>query len=658
MSSDPPQPSLIPNEVSHLASVSSLTPTMQVLPSLSSFSSTTTTSSTIDTNTNTSTTNRKKRWDNPVDITTLPTSSSSTTSAPPVINHTPTASIPISSSSTTTSNNTTSVTNTTTTAKPNPNAAWPSSLEQWANRVMTIAQKNPDISKQIIRELQEIVKNATSNGTLWTNNWDNEPIVPTALIRTQVQERIRQQQQQQQQHIQPPIQPSTQNILPPQPPVPPSSYPPYSTSYPYSYSTYNPYTSLPPPTTIPSSSSSSTTIDPYAIYSQQQNMYVQYSQLYNPYYQHTNYYQHQPQYIPPSTVASSTSSTPNRSSTDKQVIRTGGNNIPIKESNTSVNEEKETNEPKVSFVWHRHSEYSDDNSESEGKSSKKKKKKKKHDKEVNQTQKERIKVGPSSASMAGYYGNTVIEPQYAVPSTVFSGGISEDGEILDWSSTKPIIGTCTILEKRYFRLVAAPDPSTVRPVHILEQALDLILERYREGAKYLYICDQLKSIRQDLTLQHIKTDFTVKVYETHARIALEFSDPSEFNQCQTQLDPLYKYFLNNKQNNNTSSSSENNNNTSTNNPLQNRLEFIAYRILYSLYTNEPTDAPIILHKLNTEERNHPWIKNAMAVVIAWTTANYGKFFQLYTIIPNLGSYIIDWITHNTRIQTLLTLSKR
>lgn len=192
-----------------------------------------------------------------------------------------------------------------------------------------------------------------------------------------------------------------------------------------------------------------------------------------------------------------------------------------------------------------------------------------------------------------------------------------------------VIGRCQILEKKYFRLTSAPNPDTVRPLSILQKTLELLKKKWKSENNYSYICDQFKSLRQDLTVQHIKTSFTVNVYEIHARIALEKGDLGEYNQCQTQLRALYSQHLGGHPE-----------------------EFKAYRILYFIHTCNRTDMNDVLADLTPAEKNHPSIKHALATRSALALGNYHRFFKLYLDTPNMGAYLMDMFVTRERLAAL------
>jgi hypothetical protein len=201
-------------------------------------------------------------------------------------------------------------------------------------------------------------------------------------------------------------------------------------------------------------------------------------------------------------------------------------------------------------------------------------------------------------------------------------------------SEGPVVGTCQDLEKRYLRLTAAPKPSQVRPPHILRQTLELLKRRWKKDQNYSYICDQFKSVRQDLTVQRIRDDFTVEVYEIHARIALEKGDLGEYNQCQTQLKALYKLGLKGKAN-----------------------EFKAYRILYFIHTANRTELNNALADLTAAEKMDKAIKHALDVRSALALGNYHRFFQLYNETPNMGAYLMDMFVGRERLAALCNICR-
>lgn len=198
----------------------------------------------------------------------------------------------------------------------------------------------------------------------------------------------------------------------------------------------------------------------------------------------------------------------------------------------------------------------------------------------------------------------------------------------------PIVGRCQDLEKKYFRLTSPPNPDTVRPLHVLEKTLDHLKKKWRQEKNYLYICDQFKSLRQDLTVQRIKTGFTVNAYEIHARIALEKGDLGEYNQCQTQLRALYAQNLGGHP-----------------------TEFVAYRILYFLHTSNRTDMNDVLADLTPTEKKDKAVKHALDTRSALALGNYHRFFQLYLDTPHMGAYLMDMFVGRERLSALCAICR-
>eukprot|EP01114_Cavostelium_apophysatum_P014610 TRINITY_DN3828_c0_g1_i1.p1 TRINITY_DN3828_c0_g1~~TRINITY_DN3828_c0_g1_i1.p1 ORF type:complete len:329 (+),score=78.97 TRINITY_DN3828_c0_g1_i1:42-1028(+) len=209
--------------------------------------------------------------------------------------------------------------------------------------------------------------------------------------------------------------------------------------------------------------------------------------------------------------------------------------------------------------------------------------------------------------------------------------------------TIPLVGTCQTMEKKYWRLVSKPDPSTVRPEEILKKWFEVLKNRWESHRDYEYVCDQLRAVRQDLTLQYIRNEFAVEVYESNSKIALENNDMHEFFVCLCQLNVLYEEGI-----------------------AGCRDEFTAYRLLYAALTRNFFAVSDVLNKLISQERfeildslddPESILVHSMEVLRALQVDDYRKFFKLYKRAPKHSKYLMRTKVDEIRCDALRAFAK-
>ncbi|KAJ7050530.1 SAC3/GANP/Nin1/mts3/eIF-3 p25 family-domain-containing protein [Mycena amicta] len=248
-------------------------------------------------------------------------------------------------------------------------------------------------------------------------------------------------------------------------------------------------------------------------------------------------------------------------------------------------------------------------------------------------EREKTRGGGQTALRANNSASHLFSNPNSRYSSPFGQSEDPDSNVIDWDKYT-IVGTSTEVFKDYLRLTSEPRPEQIRPYKILQQTLLELKKRFREKTPYNWICSQFKSLRQDLTVQRIKSQFTVQVYEIHARIALECGDMVEYNQCQATLKTLYEL------------------------GIPGRVEeFTAYRILMLLHGRNSTELNIYVGQLTPKLKSDPAVQHALRVQRALAFGNYHALFELYSASPNMGAYIMDHFVARERARAIMVFTK-
>ncbi|CAE7230213.1 VP22-1 [Symbiodinium sp. CCMP2592] len=108
------------------------------------------------------------------------------------------------------------------------------------------------------------------------------------------------------------------------------------------------------------------------------------------------------------------------------------------------------------------------------------------------------------------------------------------------ASGEPIRGRNTDPERSFMRFCGQPKPEDVRPLHVLREALLLAKEKWRSQRDWSHVGEMLRSISQDLRVQHLHNGFAVEAHEYWAEVALESGDFRAFNTAAQELEAYYE----------------------------------------------------------------------------------------------------------------------
>lgn len=87
-------------------------------------------------------------------------------------------------------------------------------------------------------------------------------------------------------------------------------------------------------------------------------------------------------------------------------------------------------------------------------------------------------------------------------STAFTGTNQDlEKEYLRLTGVSFILFTILLIYFNFICLKQPPEPAMIRPLNVLKMSLEYVLDKYNKTNDYRYICDQLKAIRQDLTVR-------------------------------------------------------------------------------------------------------------------------------------------------------------